>query len=151
MAPILQEPREGPSSRILRLAMIEVSAKRYVPASVRHQATWSSWEDLHLPTLTTNLVVELSARVLADQTVDRDRTFTTKVSHEEYASWWQHTKAVHFPTLSRWLDRPPRMRTVEQTASVTVNFRQWVTFPEADIYPTEFGKSVLYEDWGQRR
>jgi hypothetical protein len=65
---------------------------------------------------------------------------TATVDFEEWESWWQHTKAVHFPTLSRWMRRPPRQRIVTKTErrKVVIDITSYNTFPDARIeYPRE--------------
>jgi hypothetical protein len=65
-------------------------------------------------------------------------TFTS--TYWTYASWWQHTKAVHFPTLSNWLNRQPRM--VEHRIDHDV--MPWVTYPEAPrVAPDNWGAQVM--------
>lgn len=77
-------------------------------------------------------MLTLRAQLLAKEagTVVKTVSFT----HEEWASWWQHTKAVHFPTISGWLHRPPR-RTFK-VATQKVSFTEWHVFPE---YPEVLG------------
>lgn len=83
------------------------------------------------------LVVSLTTFVLTDRLGPEKVTREAKVPE----TWWQHTKLVHFPTFSKWLRRPPRMRTIE----LTVNVEDTVLFPHAErTYPSELGKPVFH-------
>ena len=82
-----------------------------------------------------NLALSLSSFVLSD------KLETKKVVREVTVpeTWWQHTKMVHFPTFSKWMRRPPRMR----THTLTVDVENEVAFPQAKVrYPRELGKPV---------
>lgn len=71
-------------------------------------------------------------------------TIDHPVHYEEWASWWQHTKAVLFPTFSRWMRRPPRR--VGRTITTTID--KYLTFPEATIaYPPELRNPVVQVMW----
>lgn len=129
----------------LQLSLLRVNKSVEVSPAVMRQSTLTIerlWHDI-----TENLIVTLNTHVLADQLVDEE--VVIPVRHYEYESWWQHTKAVHFPTFSRWLKSPPRMRQV--VLDVTVHPRQWMTFPEADLYPVELDKPVEVQQFSWRR
>ncbi|HYF45466.1 MAG TPA: hypothetical protein VD926_04600, partial [Acidimicrobiales bacterium] len=85
----------------------------------------------------------LRAYVLADHLASRafPVDITCDIAVDQWASWWQHTKVVHFPTLSRWLRRPPRQ--VQETRTVTgqkwVDVQSYAAFPDAAIYPPDLG------------
>lgn len=89
--------------------------------------------------ITGNLAFQLSGYMLADHLA----TDETVVFKDFPASWWQHTKAIHFPTISRWLRRPARF--TRQTATVTVD--SFATFPEATIpYPDSLGPLRMLQE-----
>lgn len=91
---------------------------------------------------TKDLVMTLASHVLAERLEPSETTVTFDVP----ASWWQHTKAVLFPTLSRWIRRPPRIRQ-ERRVVTAANF---ATFPECRRdYPKELGRGVRMSllDW----
>lgn len=104
----------------------------------------------HVDIMANHLIFELSTYVLADrvdrEVVSREIEFTW----EEYESWWQHTKATLFPTISRWIRRPPRKVWHQEKRRASWVVDRWVTFPDASIYPPEFGSQVFVqtiEDW----
>lgn len=84
---------------------------------------------------------ELSAYVLGRRR--KPIMHTMVMTMTEHTSWWQHTKEVHFPTISKWIRRPPRKRMVQKTETMEV--KVWETFPEADIglLPKGFGPVVF--------
>lgn len=119
------------------MEQLRSSGKRTISEAVLRHSTFNVMEDV-----VRGLIVEMDTYVLADRIADE--TITSDVFYREWASWWQHTKAVHFPTLSRWLRRPPRQ--VQRRLTHTFRVRQWVSFPEAQIlYPENFGKPVMVE------
>lgn len=82
------------------------------------------------------LYMALTAEVLG-----QNRRESTTVVFEQPASWWQHTKARHLPTFSRWLRRPPRYERIERT----VAFTEFALFPYADVaIPPELGPVVRF-------
>jgi hypothetical protein len=100
-----------------------------VPAAIIANAELSSWFE----PVFDKMVVGLSTYVLTDRLDRQTLTRTTEVPD----TWWQHTKLVHFPTFSRWLRRPPRMRTI----TLSVEVEPQVMFPEAN-YPRQLGRPV---------
>lgn len=90
------------------------------------------------------IVYAISASVLADRVEPSHYTFSLDFDH--YASWWQACKAVHFPTLSRWTRRPPRLATTTKTR--VIQAKNYATFPEnTRVYPEELGPVVKLQIW----
>lgn len=94
-----------------------------------------------------NLTMSLNAVVLADKVADETVTVDRWVTYEAFDSWWQHTKAVHFPTLSGWLRRPPRQSEHRLHVAVTFEARRFIGYPDATLAVPDdrFGSPVIYE------
>jgi hypothetical protein len=134
----------APSPVYKQFEMLRNSTSRRIPRAVRQQSELSVWEDY----VGDALVVEMTTHVLADKVLDEKVPFTVWVHVEEWASWWQHTKGIHFPTFSRWLRRPPRRITRRVSRTVEIVVREYVTFPDADVYPIpprNLGKPVVVQ------
>lgn len=104
------------------------------------------------------LLVSMTTYVLSEHLTGEwvGREVTWSHEWEEWASWWQHTKAVHFPTLARWLRRPPRRctRVYEERRYVQIHHDRYRTFPDANLYPVppeQLGRPVIVESWGDIR
>ena len=118
----------------LTLEQLQVAARNVLSPSILQSARIDEISEI----ITGNLVHQLSVYLMADELAPVTKTF----SYETFGSWWQHTKAVAFPTFSAWMRRPPRM----QRHQVTVNVRNWATFPQATIpYPKELGPVRMYQ------
>lgn len=125
----------------LTLERLRVSDRFFVPESLLTSLSVASWEEFLQEELA-HRTFQLSAEVLADRLLDE--TVPVSCFYETYASWWQHTKAVHFPTFSRWLNRHPRMQTHIVTRDVRIT--DLVTFPEMPVYPSQMGPGVRKQD-----
>lgn len=88
--------------------------------------------------ITGKLIHRITGYILADHLAsDRQSAF-----RDFPASWWQHTKAAHFPTVSRWLRRPPRY--VRDTVTFTVDTS--AVFPQASVpYPLALGPVRIHQ------
>lgn len=132
-------PLEEVTLRQFPLALQRVTSRRVVPKAMRYQSSVTPLIDLMLE----DMVVEVCAFMAVDQIVAD--AVTVDRFYWEHASWWQHTKDA-FPPL-RWLStkvgRPPRK--VRRRITVEFNMRQYVGFPDADIYPVELGKPIIVE------
>jgi hypothetical protein len=119
----------------LVLEYLKVVALDYLPAEVVANMDVSTyWHPVM-----DSLVVGLSTKILCDTLDDREEVLSLKVP----ATWWQHTKLVHFPTFSRWLRRPVRYKTLEKRVSV----RSLATFPENSLrYPPSLGRVYLHHE-----
>lgn len=131
---MMHEPIAASMPEVFTLYMQQVAGQRRISSALLHQSELHSWVD---PVLG-DLVLSLQAYVAADQVVDEEVSATE--TYEEWASWWQHTKAVHFPTLSRWLRREPRQ--VTRTVTATWQAQGFWAFPDASVYPVELGRPV---------
>lgn len=121
-------------AKIITLDRLPVAVQQSFGASVLQSLDLSFAEDVIYGGLTARLRAYLQADHLADATHTAH-----SFSEPRPVSWWQHTKLVHFPTLSRWLRRPPRM--TRDKVTVTVDVRSFAAFPESSlVYPTEFGR-----------
>lgn len=112
---------------ILELEARKVTTGVAVPQGLLDTATF----DIHQE-VADGLLISLTDYVLSDHLATDQKVVFSK----RPATWWQHTKAVHFPTFSRWLRRPPRYVHEE----VVVEVQSFATFPESTIsYPKELG------------
>lgn len=115
----------------LVLERLHVTSEHRVSSYVLRQARLETMSDV----VTGDLIARLTSHVLGD----RMEPSTTTVCFDVYASWWQHTKAVHFPTFSRWLNRWPTHKRMCQT----VTAENFATFPECRTdYPPDLGRPV---------
>lgn len=123
------------------LSLQQIASQRRISNAVLNQSELHSWVD---PVMG-DLVASLQAYVAADQVIDE--IVTAHASVDEWASWWQHTKASLFPTLSRWLRRPPRK--TSRLVSVDFHAEGLWAFPDADIYPVQLGAPIKITrvDW----
>lgn len=137
----LTDPTVTMQNDQLRLTMLRVSDKRYIPPAVLANTEMEVWRDETLG----GMVVSLSTHVLADQIANETVVVDRWVEVETWESWWQHTKAVHFPTISRWLRRDPRQHLARTKVSVEFNHKRFYTFPESKTYPHELGKPVIVD------
>ena len=90
-----------PQDRLM-LDIQKFAVRRNFPLSVRETMVLTTWET-QLRGAVEAMAVELSASVLTDSVL---RTVEAKVEIEVYASWWDHTKAVIWPSLWARLGRP---------------------------------------------
>lgn len=144
----------------LRLATEQIQLElQEVGATVRSTATLEVFEDpgQFLVGMGRALVHRLKAYVLTQHLVGDTfettvmRQVPVEVPYEVPASWWQHFKLQHLPTVSRW--RPVRYR--KETASATavalvpvkVKFDRYAAYPDANIAIRDdrLGKPVLWE------
>lgn len=113
---------------ILELDAVKVATRVPVPRALLAQSAFNVYEEV-----ADHLLMELSTYVLQDH-LATDQKVVFSMQPE---SWWQHTKAVHFPTFSRWLRRPPRYTREE----VLVEVKSFASFPEQTMhYPESLGK-----------
>ena len=113
---------------VITLEKLKIASAFALSPSVIHQMELHRAEDF----ITENLVYRLSSYLLADELAPVAKDFT----YETWASWWQHTKHALFPTFSAWARRPPKMA----RHTVTVEVRNWATFPQATVvYPNDLG------------
>jgi hypothetical protein len=90
-----------------------------------------------------HLVHKLTAYVLADHLVSDTYETRVRVPFEVPASWWQHFKRDHLPTIAkRW---PVKTRTIATWRDVTVTFDRYATYPEATIALPELGRHRYVE------
>jgi hypothetical protein len=135
------DPRATLSTESFTLQM------RKVAASMSTDPVWLDRVELHETNdlLAGRLAHTITAYVLANHlATDQRVVFSTPIP----TSWWQHTKIVAFPTLSRWLRRPPRTR--RDSAVVTAD--TFATFPQATVpYPERLGPMRIVQDvrWDQ--
>ena len=112
----------------ITLERLKVASAVSLSPSILHDMELHQAEDYIVGTL----VYKLSSYLLADELAPATKDFT----YSTWASWWQHAKHVMFPTFSRWLRRPPR----QAHHTITVEVRNWATFPQATtVYPKELG------------
>ncbi len=89
-------------------------------------------------------VVRLEAYVLADKPV---RTpYETTVRWSTPATPWQHFKQAHrHGRFLGWLARRFPVVMDHHSERVAIEVESRMTFPNAEIYPQELGRPVLYE------
>jgi hypothetical protein len=141
------------SDQKVRLIFRKVADRRVIPDSTFVR---SLHPEIIIEQALDELVVSLQAFVAVEHLTGTEVTRTVGFHHtmETYASWWQHTKAVHFPTISRWLRRPPRMvkHIHEERRRVTIVHEQYAAYPEANLpqRPEDvFGRPLIWEAWGR--
>ena len=113
---------------IITLEHLQVASVAALSPSVLHRMELHQAREF----LTDQLVYRLTSYLQADELAPVTKDFT----YETWASWWQHTKHALFPTFSTWARRPP----VKARHTVTVQVRNWATFPESTVvYPKDLG------------
>lgn len=94
-----------------------------------------------------DLVARLSAHVLAQDVGTRTQTAVTPVEWHMPATWWDHCKATSQSRLVRWWARrrPPKMLTVTQNLSLSVQWAEAAGFPHSEIVADpRLGGHVVY-------
>jgi len=86
-----------------------------------------------------HLIVQLRGYLLSEPVAYRKVTETVDVEFSKWESWWQHTKAVHFPTISKWTRREPRKRVVTKTVVLTAGVYVDAVYPETNIKVEKLG------------
>ena len=94
------------------------------------------------------MVYEMSSFVLAEKLVDKtvEKKFLVRVHRP--ASWWQHFKddVLDRHWLTRWFVRwhPVVYQIEDHEDTLVANFKQYATFPAADIQmPEKYHKGVV--------
>lgn len=94
------------------------------------------------------MIYELRACVLAEKLVDKRVEKTAFFSMQRHSSWWQHFKddVLDRFWLTRWFVRwrPVTFETVESSQTLVADFKQYATFPAADIRtPEGYHKGIV--------
>lgn len=95
------------------------------------------------------LVARLTAHVLAQDVGNRTQSATGRIEWHMPSTWWDHFKATTGTRwrLGRWWNRshPPRMATVSQDVTTTVDWEESAGFPHASIVADDrLGAYVVY-------
>lgn len=130
------------SSPILNTSQILLEKRRYtvhealdprIGALTRDSLVFDEWQEHSAY----RLVRQLSAYVLSEKLVDKTVSDRRTLSVDIPASWWQHFKLDVLASFNvgRWfvMKRPVRYRTEKREHTFRADFRQWATFPAADV------------------
>jgi len=101
----------------IALPRIQLAGQMAISHAFLHSAEFEKYRSHSLD----QMILRIAAMIVAEPQDGWDATLRAEaevhahahVEAVEWESWWQHTKAVHFPTISRWLGRPPRHRIVD--------------------------------------
>lgn len=119
----------------LALEKVQVYARTGMSSYVMRNAKLERWFDPMMD----ELVFTLHSHVLGHKVEVTPVEVVFEWAH--WPSWWQHCKNTLFPTFSRWLRRPPRLK-LEKTTKI-VRLDKYRTFPECTYdYPKELGRWV---------
>lgn len=123
------------------LATLKVQARARLSPSVAESVSLQT----ELDRTTDGLLVELSARVLAEQEPPAKITKTALVEFEHPATWWDQWKEAHQMVrwagwLVRW--RGIRMAITSRQVRLTVDLTQYRTYPQADLPIPDMGSPV---------
>lgn len=131
------------------LNQLKVKVERVIPREVVRTLE----ADFPLDFLTDKLVVQLRARVLAEQLPPQAITRVIRVVQEDprHATWWDHLKATYrgrwwWPA---WLSTVRTVQTkVAIYRTVAVEVRPHWAYPEAEIPIPDMGQPVMVCTWG---
>jgi hypothetical protein len=132
----------APALERVVLERMKMGVRQEVGAHVAESLHLEQWVE----PMTRNMVVRLTADILAEklppERVERSKTVTLDFP----ASSWQHFKQEHSESWwLRWLvrRRPVRVQALEQTVTLVVDLEKYRTFPQCNyVFPQDLGPYV---------
>ena len=142
------------SFRDVALHRLKVSVQRQISNEMVYMARTAEAHG-HLDRMYDRMVLDLRAKVLAEQLPPQTITHTVRVEalDPRHATWWEFFKATYRQRWwMRWRDWTVRYVDTPVTVqrSVVVKVRDHWTYPRASIIPpdTDFGAPVMVSIWG---